>query len=179
MYTGSTSLQSSQWQHSAFRPATPFRQPSQNRRTPPSRRPRLTVSTIKRRLSADRRLTRRHAVREPPGRSRAEATKHRHWPAATSSIGGMVKAVASLVNRIRTSMPADNVGSLNTQTSTDIVAYIMQANKFPTGQDELKTARSNVPEDDYLQEIARGEMHNAECIMETGDSRDCGASRIK
>jgi S-disulfanyl-L-cysteine oxidoreductase SoxD len=52
------------------------------------------------------------------------------------------QSVGDLVDRIRTSMPADNVGSLNTQSATDIVAYILQANKFPTGQDELKADRT-------------------------------------
>ena len=52
------------------------------------------------------------------------------------------QSVVDLVDRIRTSMPADNVGSLNTPSSTDIVAYILQANKFPAGQDELKADRS-------------------------------------
>jgi mono/diheme cytochrome c family protein len=52
------------------------------------------------------------------------------------------QSIGDLVDRIRTSMPADNVGSLNTQSSTDIVAYIMQANKFPTGQEELKADRT-------------------------------------
>ncbi len=51
------------------------------------------------------------------------------------------QSVGDLVDRIRTSMPADNVGSLNTQTSTDIVAYLFQANKFPSGAEELKADR--------------------------------------
>jgi mono/diheme cytochrome c family protein len=50
--------------------------------------------------------------------------------------------MADLVDRIRTSMPADNVGSLTTQSSTDIVAYMLQVNKFPAGQDELKADRN-------------------------------------
>ncbi len=50
--------------------------------------------------------------------------------------------MADLVDRIRTSMPADNVGSLTTQSSTDIVAYMLQVNKFPAGQEELKADRN-------------------------------------
>ena len=52
------------------------------------------------------------------------------------------QTVADLVDRIRTSMPADNVGSLNTPTSTDIVAYMLQANSFPAGAEELKADRA-------------------------------------
>jgi mono/diheme cytochrome c family protein len=52
------------------------------------------------------------------------------------------QSAGDLVDRIRTSMPADNVGSLNTQTSTDIVAYILQANGFPAGQQELPADRT-------------------------------------
>ena len=51
------------------------------------------------------------------------------------------QSLGDLVDRIRTSMPADNVGSLNTQASTDIVTYLLQANKFPAGTDELKADR--------------------------------------
>ena len=51
------------------------------------------------------------------------------------------QSVGDLVDRIRTSMPADNVGSLNTQSATDIVAYLLQANKFPAGMEELKADR--------------------------------------
>jgi mono/diheme cytochrome c family protein len=52
------------------------------------------------------------------------------------------QTVADLVDRIRTSMPADNVGSLNTETSTDIVAYILQVNSFPAGTSDLKADRA-------------------------------------
>ncbi len=57
-------------------------------------------------------------------------------------------------------MPADNVGSLNTQSSTDIVAYIMQANKFPTGQDELKADRT------FLKTITFKKCIGANCQMQ-------------
>jgi mono/diheme cytochrome c family protein len=51
------------------------------------------------------------------------------------------QTLGDLVDRIRTSMPADNVGSLNTQAATDIVSYLLKANKFPAGPDELKADR--------------------------------------
>jgi mono/diheme cytochrome c family protein len=51
------------------------------------------------------------------------------------------QTLGDLVDRVRTSMPADNVGSLNTQSATDIVSYLLKANKFPAGADELKADR--------------------------------------
>jgi S-disulfanyl-L-cysteine oxidoreductase SoxD len=52
------------------------------------------------------------------------------------------QSVADLADRIRTSMPADDVGSLTTPLSVDIVAYILQANKFPAGSEEMKPDRT-------------------------------------
>ena len=52
------------------------------------------------------------------------------------------QSVGDLADRIRTSMPQDDIGSLNTQMSVDIVAYLLQANNFPAGQEELKADRS-------------------------------------
>jgi cytochrome c len=43
-----------------------------------------------------------------------------------------------LVDRIQKTMPQDNPGSLSTQENADIVAYVLQVNRFPAGQDELK-----------------------------------------
>jgi mono/diheme cytochrome c family protein len=51
------------------------------------------------------------------------------------------QTVLDLVDRIRLSMPADNVGSLTTQASTDIVVYMLQVNGFPAGSEELKADR--------------------------------------
>ena len=47
--------------------------------------------------------------------------------------------VSDLADRIRISMPQDNAGSLSSQQSVDIVAYILQANEFPVGEKELNT----------------------------------------
>ena len=52
------------------------------------------------------------------------------------------QSVGDLADRIRTSMPQDDIGSLNVQMSADLTAYLLQANKLPAGQDELKADRS-------------------------------------
>ena len=49
------------------------------------------------------------------------------------------KTVGDLFDRIRTSMPADQPGTLNRQQTSDIVAYLLSANKFPAGKTELAT----------------------------------------
>jgi cytochrome c len=46
-------------------------------------------------------------------------------------------SVGDLFERIRISMPQDNAAGLTRQQYVDIVAYILQANKFPTGAGEL------------------------------------------
>ena len=45
--------------------------------------------------------------------------------------------VGDLFERIRTLMPSDRPNSLSSQTYRDVVAFILQANKFPTGEKEL------------------------------------------
>jgi mono/diheme cytochrome c family protein len=45
--------------------------------------------------------------------------------------------VSDLAERIRTSMPLDNPGSLSSAATTDIVAYILQVNNLPSGPAEL------------------------------------------
>jgi len=52
------------------------------------------------------------------------------------------QSVGDLADRIRTSMPLDDVGSLNVQLSADLTAFLLQANNFPAGMDELKADRS-------------------------------------
>ncbi len=52
------------------------------------------------------------------------------------------QSVGDMADRIRTSMPQDDIGSLNTQMSVDLVAYLLQANNFPAGQEELKADRT-------------------------------------
>jgi mono/diheme cytochrome c family protein len=52
------------------------------------------------------------------------------------------QSVGDLADRIRLTMPQDDIGSLNVQMSADITAYVLQANSFPAGQEELKADRS-------------------------------------
>jgi mono/diheme cytochrome c family protein len=52
------------------------------------------------------------------------------------------QSVGDLADRIRTSMPLDDIGSLNVQTSADITAYLLQANSLPAGEAELPADRS-------------------------------------
>jgi mono/diheme cytochrome c family protein len=46
-------------------------------------------------------------------------------------------AVGDLVERIQTTMPADDPGSLSRKSTTDIVSYILQVNRMPAGAAEL------------------------------------------
>jgi mono/diheme cytochrome c family protein len=45
--------------------------------------------------------------------------------------------LGALFNRIKTTMPRENAGSLTDETYIDIVAYILQMNAFPTGRGAL------------------------------------------
>lgn len=45
--------------------------------------------------------------------------------------------LGALFDRIRLSMPQDKPGSMTRQQVADILAFILQANKFPAGKDEL------------------------------------------
>jgi len=47
--------------------------------------------------------------------------------------------VGSLFERIRATMPADNPGSLKRDQAADLVAFILNFNKYPTSQKELPT----------------------------------------
>jgi mono/diheme cytochrome c family protein len=47
------------------------------------------------------------------------------------------KPLSELFKALQT-MPEDNPGSLNAQQYTDVMAYFLQLNKFPTGAEELK-----------------------------------------
>ena len=51
-----------------------------------------------------------------------------HW-------GG--QPIKDLFEKVSTKMPADNPGSLPASAYLDIVAYLLHANKFPAGNDEL------------------------------------------
>jgi cytochrome c len=45
--------------------------------------------------------------------------------------------IKDLFEKVSSKMPADQPGSLPANAYLDIVAYLLQANKFPTGRDEL------------------------------------------
>ena len=47
------------------------------------------------------------------------------------------RSMFEFVDRVATTMPQDTPGSLNPQENADIVAYVLQVNRFPAGQDEL------------------------------------------
>jgi quinoprotein glucose dehydrogenase len=55
--------------------------------------------------------------------------------------------VGELFERIRTLMPSNRPNSLSSQSYRDIVAFILQSNKFPPGENELD------PEADALRQI--------------------------
>ena len=52
------------------------------------------------------------------------------------------KPAFDLYEKIRTTMPQGNEGSLTAKEAADLVAYIFQLNKFPSGQTELGTEAS-------------------------------------
>jgi mono/diheme cytochrome c family protein len=47
-------------------------------------------------------------------------------------------SMKDVFDTISTKMPQDNPGSLMPQVNADILAFILQVNKFPAGHDELK-----------------------------------------
>ena len=47
------------------------------------------------------------------------------------------ETVADLVDRIHTSMPADDPGKLSVASSTDIATFILSSNQMPAGSAEL------------------------------------------
>jgi S-disulfanyl-L-cysteine oxidoreductase SoxD len=47
--------------------------------------------------------------------------------------------LGDLFERIRISMPADRPGTLSRQQMTDVIAFVLRSNQFPTGATELPT----------------------------------------
>ena len=47
-------------------------------------------------------------------------------------------SMQDLFNTISTKMPSDDPGKLSPQVNADIVAYVLQVNKFPAGHEDLK-----------------------------------------
>jgi len=50
------------------------------------------------------------------------------------------KSVRALYSRILSTMPADAPATLSEKTVLDIVAYLLEANGFPAGSDQLESA---------------------------------------
>src|SRR6266550_607044 len=49
------------------------------------------------------------------------------------------QSLGDLFDRIHSTMPADAPGSLSLQDTADVIARVLQLNKFPAGQKELPT----------------------------------------
>jgi mono/diheme cytochrome c family protein len=49
------------------------------------------------------------------------------------------RSLADLYERLRTTMPADAPGSLSNENYIDVVAFLLQANEVPSGEQDLKT----------------------------------------
>src|SRR5438093_2359118 len=47
------------------------------------------------------------------------------------------RTIKDLYESVKRSMPKDNPGSMNARAYADVVAYLLQANKFPSGAKEL------------------------------------------
>jgi hypothetical protein len=47
--------------------------------------------------------------------------------------------VGDLFDKLQTSMPADKPGSLSREQNASLVAYLLNANKFPSGMAELSS----------------------------------------
>lgn len=47
------------------------------------------------------------------------------------------RTVKELFDAVKRSMPKDSPGSLNTRAYVDVIAYVLQANKFPSGTTDL------------------------------------------
>src|SRR5213593_2656226 len=58
--------------------------------------------------------------------------------------------LADLANKIRNTMPADKPGTLTAQQSTDLVAYLLRAGKFPAGRAELSADEAALKQITFL-----------------------------
>jgi len=59
------------------------------------------------------------------------------------------QTVGNLFEKIGKSMPASNPGSLTPQQYVNIVAYLLQANKFPSGREELGASAAELYRIDF------------------------------
>ena len=110
--------------------------------------------------------------------------------------------LSELVNKIRNTMPQDNPGKLTGQQTADIVAYMLQAGKFPAGRAELgadeavlkqvtwpagslarpkttisSTQVSSFPPAGNLAQVMRGILFPSSNIIFTAQTIDPGAPR--
>lgn len=51
------------------------------------------------------------------------------------------KPLSEMFDVISDSMPEDNPGSMKSEEYVDVMAYLLQLNKFPTGAEELPTSK--------------------------------------
>ena len=66
----------------------------------------------------------------------------------TSSRSGAARPSATSSNYVRITMPSDGPGTLSRQQCTDIAAYVLSANGFPTGDIDLATELAAQPDHD-------------------------------
>ena len=71
--------------------------------------------------------------------SRRDAGRRHRAPASRKRVPRKLGrgAAGHLVDKIKNTMPADDPGKLTQQQSTDIVAYVLWLNEYPTGDKEL------------------------------------------
>jgi quinoprotein glucose dehydrogenase len=62
------------------------------------------------------------------------------------------KSLGDLFERIRTSMPEQNPGSLSSQTIADILALLLQQGRYPAGREELSSVRQELDAIVFLKE---------------------------
>jgi quinoprotein glucose dehydrogenase len=73
------------------------------------------------------------------------------------------QSLADLVQRIRSTMPLDNPGTLGGASTTDVVAYLLQQNGAPAGSAEL-------PNDSSMQSIIRIDEEPAPALKPTANA---------
>jgi S-disulfanyl-L-cysteine oxidoreductase SoxD len=54
------------------------------------------------------------------------------------------RSLGELYSKMRSEMPSDQPGSLPAQNYLDILAFILRANQFPAGEEELKPEQSDL-----------------------------------
>ena len=50
------------------------------------------------------------------------------------------RSLAELYTKMRDEMPSDRPGSLSTRSYEDLLAYLLQSNQFPAGENQLKAS---------------------------------------